>query len=343
MIRISKWSEIFENAWTRKRVRLGWFNCPSGNDSSGYIALMSHGERGILAFSVFIAICQWSATCLPKIRGECARSDGRPLNPAQIAILIRMPEAIVEDAISLLASPEVGWMQVDGPYSTAEKTAVSQNLPQACHSSATDLPVICHESSLKVKGKKEKVKGEKETAIAVISANAESPPTEISQPVPYEEIRCEFDRTFGRSSRMTESRKKALASRWRDNWWRENWRAALHRGSASAFLKGANDRNWVIDLEFFLRPDSVTKILEGKYDNRQPQHKPPANSAAAREQRNADAFAVIEALAAAQTAASGSGGDQDGVGFHQAALCYEEHGGPDTLRTGDVGSGLEYF
>lgn len=343
MIRITKWGDTFENAWTRKRVRLGWFNCPSGNDSSGYIALMSHGERGILAFSVFIAICQWSATCLPKIRGECARSDGRPLNPAQIAILIRMPEHVVEDAISLLASPEVGWMQVDTAYLTAEKPQVSTNLPPACHLSANDLPVVCHENSLKVKGKKKKVKGKREAADAVISANAEILIPEISEQVPYEHVRSEFDSTFGRSSRMTDSRRKALASRWRDQWWRDNWQAALQRASSSAFLKGANDRSWVIDLEFFLRPDSVTKILEGKYDNRQQQQRLPINSAAAREQRNADAFAILEAAAAAQIAASGGGGIEDNLNRHQAALCYEEHDGPDTLCSGDMGGGAELF
>ena len=31
------------------------------------------------------------------------------------------------------------------------------------------------------------------------------------------------------------------------------------------FLVGDNDKGWRADLDWFLRPDSVTKILEGKY------------------------------------------------------------------------------
>jgi hypothetical protein len=38
---INKWSEVFENADSRKRQRLGFYYMPSGCDSSGYLGLMS--------------------------------------------------------------------------------------------------------------------------------------------------------------------------------------------------------------------------------------------------------------------------------------------------------------
>jgi hypothetical protein len=133
MFKIKNWNETFENADTRKRVRLGWFHCPSGVDSQGYIELMSHGEAGIKAFGVFLAICQWSATCLPPIRGSLARSDGRPLLPRQVASLIRMPVEEVERAFALLASPEIGWI-------CKEKCESADDLPPPCHPSAGDVP-----------------------------------------------------------------------------------------------------------------------------------------------------------------------------------------------------------
>ena len=34
---------------------------------------------------------------------------------------------------------------------------------------------------------------------------------------------------------------------------------------------GKNDRGWKADIEFFLRPDSIAKILEGKYGTPQKQ------------------------------------------------------------------------
>lgn len=312
MYRIAKWNDVFENAWTRKRNRLGWFNCPSGNDSAGYIALMSYGDKGVAAIGVFTAICQWSATCLPLVRGSCARSDGRPLNLTQLALLIRMPERVVSESISLLTSEEVGWMTCDSDTETAQKPQETTNLPPVCQSSATSLPVACHENPLKVKGKKRKVKGEKETAIAVIAANADPPATIPEIVIPYEQVRDEFDRAFGLSSRMTDKRRAALKARWNDEWWRDNWIHAIDRGAVSAFLKGANDRGWIIDLEFFLRPDTATKILEGKYDDRQQFSRPPATSAAAREQRNANAF---EALAAAADAADAEDAAQRSLPF----------------------------
>jgi hypothetical protein len=110
--------------------------------------------------------------------------------------------------------------------------------------------------------------------------------------LPHQEIVTEFNATFGTACRLTSNRRKSMQARWRDEHWRNHWREALQRAGPSAFLRGANDRGWVIDLEFFLRPDTVTKILEGKYDNRNRPDK-SANSAAAREQRNAEAFAAV--------------------------------------------------
>jgi hypothetical protein len=136
MYRIAKWSETFENADTRKRARLGWFLTPSGNDSGGYVELMSRGQDGILAFAVFQAICQWSATCLPPVRGLCARSDGRPYSARQLATLIRMPEAVVETALELLSSPDVGWIEVEEPCENTGEMEI-------CQSSASCLPPTC--------------------------------------------------------------------------------------------------------------------------------------------------------------------------------------------------------
>lgn len=46
------------------------------------------------------------------------------------------------------------------------------------------------------------------------------------------------------------------------------WAAAIRRAAASPFCRGDNDRAWVADLDFLLRPDTLAKIEEGKYDPR---------------------------------------------------------------------------
>jgi hypothetical protein len=44
------------------------------------------------------------------------------------------------------------------------------------------------------------------------------------------------------------------------------WRIILGRINGSPFCLGVNERGWKADVEFFLRPDTATKVLEGKYD-----------------------------------------------------------------------------
>ena len=121
------------------------------------------------------------------------------------------------------------------------------------------------------------------------------------------EIVDAFNATFGAECRLTKKRTTALAARWNDPWWRDNWRAALDRGSGSAFLRGANDRGWMIDFEFFLKPDTVSKILEGKYDNRGNQSRKQTHTEQ-REQLNASSFDWIRQAAAAEAASSGDHG-----------------------------------
>ena len=68
-------------------------------------------------------------------------------------------------------------------------------------------------------------------------------------------------------AKATSKRKKALKERLRDQTWRDGWKDAIERIPDLSFLGGANDRGWIANLEWFLRPDTVTKILEGSYQN----------------------------------------------------------------------------
>lgn len=70
---------------------------------------------------------------------------------------------------------------------------------------------------------------------------------------------------FPRCRLFSEDRKKALRSRLRDSFWRENWKLAIDRIPSDPFLRGEGKDGWVADIDWFLRPDSVAKIVEGKY------------------------------------------------------------------------------
>lgn len=65
-----------------------------------------------------------------------------------------------------------------------------------------------------------------------------------------------------RIAQMSPGRCKLLAARSRDPFWRENWREALKRVAASPFHRGENDRGWTANVEWFLRPDTVLRMIE---------------------------------------------------------------------------------
>jgi hypothetical protein len=68
--------------------------------------------------------------------------------------------------------------------------------------------------------------------------------------------------------RLTEKRSRALTARLKRDGL-DAIRQAIERIPKSSFLLGTKpSSDWRADIEFLLRPDSVTKILEGKYDDR---------------------------------------------------------------------------
>lgn len=50
------------------------------------------------------------------------------------------------------------------------------------------------------------------------------------------------------------------------------WVQVIARIRQSAFCLGENDRGWVASPDWLLRPDTATRVLEGKYDNRGKPH-----------------------------------------------------------------------
>lgn len=63
----------------------------------------------------------------------------------------------------------------------------------------------------------------------------------------------------------SEQRKQRLRTRLRDPTWLERALKAISQIPDCPFLLGDNDRGWRADIDWFLKPDSVTRILEGKY------------------------------------------------------------------------------
>lgn len=126
---------------------------------------------------------------------------------------------------------------------------------------------------------------------------------ESDDPTPTAQIIGYWNEVFGQKARSTPKRKTAIKARWKDEHFRANWADAMRRVSQSAFCMGQNDRNWVATIDWFLRPDSVTKILEGTYDDRL-----NGKSASKAQKRNRDQVAAFAEFLS----------DDDETGVHRA-------------------------
>jgi len=73
------------------------------------------------------------------------------------------------------------------------------------------------------------------------------------------------DGRLPRVERLSEKRKRTVATRLRDPYFKENYRRAGERIETSGFLLGENDRSWRASFDWFVRPDTVAKLLEGTY------------------------------------------------------------------------------
>ena len=67
--------------------------------------------------------------------------------------------------------------------------------------------------------------------------------------------------------KITPDRRASFTTRSKDAGWLADVPEALERIAKSSFLKGENERNWKADLDWFFKPSSLNKIVEGKYDD----------------------------------------------------------------------------
>lgn len=65
---------------------------------------------------------------------------------------------------------------------------------------------------------------------------------------------------------VSDKRRRTLCVRLREDFFTANWKPAISRVAASKFCQGDSERGWRASLDWFIQPDSVAKIMEGKYD-----------------------------------------------------------------------------
>lgn len=82
----------------------------------------------------------------------------------------------------------------------------------------------------------------------------------------------ELGKPFPKVLNVSPDRARELSARLKDKWWTENYREALDFIRNSKFCRGEvpgkeGKPPWIADFDWFIRPGSVAKALEGKYKN----------------------------------------------------------------------------
>lgn len=71
--------------------------------------------------------------------------------------------------------------------------------------------------------------------------------------------------SYPRLVKLSESRKKAIKARMRSGYTIDDFRRLFEEAENSAFLKGANSRNWSATFDWLIADSNMAKVLEGKY------------------------------------------------------------------------------
>lgn len=241
--RIKNWEEEYENNRTRPMKEMAWIPVKNRHDGEGFLRIMNEKD-GIVIYGCWHLILQVASRCKP--RGTLIGKDGTPLNAETISMRAhwRRPQDI-QRALDFCSLPQVGWI---------EKTC--DEVREDCGQTAGKL------RDARIERKKERKNGKKEDI-------GQNPPDSDPPPV-SEKVQCVIDawnfmaRQFGLKvvKKVTDNRRKAIAARLKDRYWRENYNDAIDRIPRIPWLLGNNKRNWKADIDYFIRPDTVAKILE---------------------------------------------------------------------------------
>lgn len=109
---IKRWSQVYENAQTRRLKTMVYSILPRQLDSLEYRMLLQRSD-GFAILTVWQAILQVAITC-PQ-RGLLVTGGG-PLGARQLAAMTHIPEPVIDSSLAALESPDIGWLhQVDCP------------------------------------------------------------------------------------------------------------------------------------------------------------------------------------------------------------------------------------
>lgn len=129
LYQIRNWDVHFENSQSRKYRAVSWVPIPNKHDGKSFRRLMQLAD-GMEIYAAWILLVQVASKC-PK-RGVLADDDG-PLSAGDVSLKCDAPEHVMEKAMTILSSPEIGWLVAcsqhagSGPVADWESTTLNRN------------------------------------------------------------------------------------------------------------------------------------------------------------------------------------------------------------------------
>jgi hypothetical protein len=258
VLRITDWDKHFENNRTRELKRLDWIPFPNKHDGDGYSELLDHPD-GAAHYGCWCVIVQVASKC--DERGTLLRDGARPHTAASLARMTRFPADLMAAAIRRLI--EIGWLELNQYGATdTEEVAAGCDIP------APD----CGKAPMEWKGMEGNGREENTPLTPRLGGGDSGQGSESTSDEPEttaaEVVRAwnSWDGVCHVETPLRGKRERTLNARLREPRWRESWAVALARCRANAFFAGDNERGWRATLDWFIRPDTVAKILEGQYE-----------------------------------------------------------------------------
>jgi hypothetical protein len=141
LYKIHKWNERYENNRTRDLKNLNWVPIPNKQDGDGYTLIMDR-PNGAAIYGSWIAIIQIASRCdNPALScgrdGTLLRDGGKPHDSDSLSRMSRIPSKIITEALDLLSSPDVGWLEVsEFQFNTANPAGGCGNPAGSCDNPA---------------------------------------------------------------------------------------------------------------------------------------------------------------------------------------------------------------
>lgn len=146
--RIKDWQVHFENNKSRERDLCSWCPMPNKQDGLGYGRLVAMKD-GAALYGAFVAVVLVASKQRKPRDGhltDTGRADGCPLTAEDLAIMSKLPSAVIQRMLDATSCASIGWVEV---YDTG-------------HTSASEVPAKCPPGVLLKKEGKEGNEGKEE-------------------------------------------------------------------------------------------------------------------------------------------------------------------------------------